>query len=235
MQLKATVDVSEAVAGLDELQHKSLPFALAKTLTGCARAGQRKVQDNLGNKFELKNNFTKQGIRIKPAEKYAADGVMQADVHTYLDTHTHPDYMLPQEEGAEKVPWGGHHYIAVPTRYLFRIAGRIPPPELRIGSIMANIGDVYENGRRIRGLDHAAKTGHALVFFVQEWQGHKYVFARYYQMRQAMPIYLLIPDAHIKPVLEMERDVDEAVQASFPALWQENWRQIMARGLRITP
>jgi hypothetical protein len=234
MQLKATVDVSEAVAGLDELQHNSLPFALAKTLTGCARAGQRKVQDNLGNKFELKNNFTKQGIRIKPADKAGVDGVMQADVHTYLETHSHPDYMEPQEEGAEKVPWGGHHYIAVPTRYLRRIAGRIPSPELRIGSIMENIGNVYENERRVRGLDHAPKTGHAMVFFIQEWQGHKYVFGRYYKMRQAMPMYLLIPDAHIKPVLEMERDVDEAVSAAFPALWQENWRQIMARGLRIT-
>lgn len=234
MQLQTTVDVSEAVAGLNELQHKSLPFALAKTLTGCAKAGQRKVQENLGNKFELRNTFTRQGIRIKPADKAGVGGVIQADVHTHTDTPKHPDYLEPQEEGAEKVPWGGHSYIAVPTRYLRRIGGRIPGPELRIGSIMENIGNVYENDRRVRGLDHAKGTGHAMVFFIQDFNGRKYVFGRYYKLRQAMPMYLLIPEAHIKPVLDMERDVDEAVQASFPALWQENWRQIMARGLRIT-
>ncbi len=122
----------------------------------------------------------------------------------------------------------------MPTRYLRRIGGRIPGPELRIGSIMENIGNVYENDRRIRGLEHPSKTGHAMVFFIQDFNGRKHVFGRYYKLRQAMPMYLLIPEAHIKPVLEMERDVDEAVQASFPTLWQENWRQIMARGLRIT-
>jgi hypothetical protein len=234
MEFHAKVDVSGAVQGLNELQKKSLPFALAKTLTGCVKAGQRQVQEGLSNKFELKNNFTRQGIRIKPADKAGAGGIIQADVHTHTETATHPDYLGPQETGAEKVPWGGHRYIAVPTRYLRRIGGRIPPPELRIGSIMENIGNVYENDRRVRGMDHAKNTGHALVFFIQEYNGRKYVFARYYGAKQAMPMYLLIPEAHIKPVLDMQRDVDEAVQTSFPVLWQENWRQIMAKGLKFT-
>lgn len=234
MQLNVKVDATEAVAGLHELQHKSLPFALAKTLTGCARAGQRKVEANLGDKFELRNTFTQRGIRFKPADKAGVGGMIQADVHTHTDTPSHPDYLGAQEEGQEKVPWGGHRYIAVPTRYLKRIAGRIPGPDMRIGTIMQNIGSVYENDRRVRGLDHAQGMGHAMVFFIQELGGRKYVFGRYYKMRQAMPMYLLIPEAHIKPVLDMERDVDEAVQAAFPTLWRETWRQIMAKGLRIT-
>ncbi len=226
--------MSGAVAGLDTLQHQSLPFALAKTLTGCAMAGQRKVRANLGDKFDLRNTFTARSIRIKPADKAGVGGVIQAEVRTHTDTPGHPDYLVPQEEGGEKVPWGGHRYIAIPTRYLRRIGGRIPGPELRIGSIMANIGNVYENDRRVRGLDHARGTGHAMVFFIQDINGKKYVFGRYYKMRQAMPLYLLTPEAHIKPILQMEKDVDEAVKAAFPALWQENWRKIMASGLKIT-
>ena len=231
MDVRCKVDVSEAVAGLHELQKEQIPFALAKTLTGCAQAGQSKVKEGLDSKFDLKNTFTQRGIRIKPAEKNSAR--IEADVHTYTETPSHPDYMAPQEEGGEKIPWGGHHYIAVPTRYLKQIGGKIPRSDLRIGNIMANIGDVYENDRAIRGLKHAKKTGHAMVFFIQDFGGRKYVFGRYYKQHQAMPLYLLIQDAHIKPRLEMERDVDAAVQQAFPELWQENWKKIMARGLKV--
>jgi hypothetical protein len=232
MELRSTVDVSEAVAGLDDLQKKHIPFALAKTLTACAKAGQSAVQASLGEKFTLRNNFTRQGIRIKPAEKNATR--IEADVHTHTDTPSHPDYMEPQEEGGEKVPWGGHHYIAVPTKYLRQIAGQIVRSDLRIGVIMANIGDVYENDRTIRGLKHQRGTAHATVFFIQEFNGRKYVFMRYYKMHQAMPIYLLIEEANIKPRLEMEQTVDAAVQAAFPEKWRDTWRQIMVRGLRVT-
>ena len=117
MQLKVTVDVSAAVAGLHDLQKRQIPFALAKTLTACAKIGQGKTQESLEGKFKLRNDFTRRGIRIKPAEKNGA--VIEADVHT--DTANRatgaPDYLLPQDEGAEKTPYGGHEYIAVPTKY----------------------------------------------------------------------------------------------------------------------
>jgi hypothetical protein len=232
MDLKVTVDMSEAMAGLADLQKRQIPFAVAKTLTECAKAGQQAVQGGLNGKFTLRNNFTRQGVRIKPAEKNGA--VIEADVHTYTETPTHPDYMEPQEDGADKVPWGGHHYIAVPTKYLQQIGGRIPGPDLRIGTIMQHIGDVYENDRAIRGLKHSRQTGHAMVFFVQDFQGHKYVFGRYYKMRQAMPLYMLIREAVIKPRLEMGLTVKEAVEVAFFDKWEKNWEKIMARGLRIT-
>ena len=126
MKLRATVDVSEAVAGLNELQKKQIPFALAASLTGCAKEAQKAVQQNLGGKFTLRNDFTRQGIRIKPAEKNGAR--IEADVHTHTDTPSHPDYMDPQEEGGEKTTWGGHKYIAIPTKYAHQIGGRIIRP-----------------------------------------------------------------------------------------------------------
>ena len=75
------------------------------------------------------------------------------------------------------------------------------------------------------------------MFFVQTLRdGTKAVMARYYGrgQRDAVPFYLLIPEARIKAQLDMGQTVDKAVQAAFPGAWQETWRRIMVRGLRIT-
>jgi len=245
MELRATVDVSEAVAGLDDLQKRQIPFALAKTLTGCAKVGQAKVQEGLAGKFTLRNDFTLRSIRIKPAEKKAA--VIEADVHTsaismgggsggWLKHELAPDYLLPQEEGGEKVPHAGHEYLAVPTRYLRALAPGIIPTELRPGNLLGAVAGRYTViERRTKQIQlNRQKIVKGLVFFIQEiGDGHKAIMGRSVTSRIACPFYLLIPEARIKPRLEMERDVDEAVQAAFPELWAENWRQIMARGLRI--
>jgi len=236
MQLKATVDVSQAVAGLNDLQKTQIPFALAKTLTGCAKVGRAKVQDALGGKFTLRNQFTRQGIRIKPAEKNS--GVIEADVHTDTANRTTgaPDYLLAQEGGGEKVPHGGRQYLAVPTRYLRQMAPGVIPAELRPKALLGAVGGRYtaitrkkgqialRNQQRVRGF----------VFFLQDLRnGHKAIMGRYFTDRDAYPFYLLIPNARIKPRLEMQRDVESAARTAFPGLWVETWRSIMGKGLKI--
>lgn len=237
MQLKAAVDVSQAVAGLNDLQKTQIPFALAKTLTGCAKVGQIKVQESLGGKFTLRSPaFMKRGIRIKPAEKNGA--VIEADVHTDFASHTSaaPDFMIPQEEGGEKVPHGGRQFLAVPTRYLRQMAPGIIPAELRPKALLGAVGGRYavvtrqkgqialRNQQRVRGFD----------FFLQDLRsGRKAIMGRYFTDRDAYPFYLLIPDAHIKPRLEMQHEVEQAARAAFPELWAETWRSIMGKGLKI--
>lgn len=236
MQLKATVDVSEAVAGLADLQKRQIPFALAKTLTGCAKAAQAAVQEGLGGKFTLRNTFTRQGIRIKPAEKNGA--VIEADVHTDTANRSTgaPDYLLPQEDGGEKVPHGGREYLAVPTRYLRQMAPGVIPAELRPKNLLGAVGGRYTAITR-RGKQMALRNQRQVrgfVFFVQEiGDGHKAIMGRYWTDRDAYPFYLLIPEAQIKPRLEMQQDVERVARAAFPELWAEIWRSIMARGLRI--
>lgn len=235
MEIRATVDVTEAVTGLNDLQKTHIPFALATSLTGCAREGQRAVQGNLGAKLTLRNSFTRQGIRYKPADKRGMR--IEADVHTHTDTPKHPDYMDPQEEGGEKLTWGGHKFIAIPTKYAHQVGGKIIVPELRIGNVMQNLGNVYENTKTVRGLGYKKhqKAIHALVFFLQSLKnGRRAVMARYYDSRDAVPFYLLVPEAHIPPRLGMEQTVQIAVQYAWPAQWEMNWKKIMARGLRIT-
>ena len=236
MELRTTVDVSEAVAGLDDLQKRQIPFALAKTLTGCAKYAQRAVQANLGIKFQLRNNFTKQGIRIKPASKSGA--VIEADVHTDTANRSTgaPDYLLLQEEGGEKVPHAGRQFLAIPTKYLRQMAPTTIPAELRPRNLLGAVGGRYTAFKRKTGQIalRNQRIVQGFVFFVQEISdGHKAIMGRYMTDREAYPFYLLVPEGHIRPRLEMQKDVEMAARAAFPELWAETWRTIMAKGLRI--
>lgn len=237
MEIRTTVDATEAVAGLHELQRKSLPFAMAKTLTGSAKAGQRRVQESLAGKFTLRNTFTRSGIRYKPAEKNST--IMEADVHTDTANRSTgaPDYLGLQESGGEKTPYGGREYIAVPTRYLRQMCPGIIPQEMRPRNLLGAVGGRYSHVKR--GSGQIALRNQKLVrgfeFFMQRLHdGHQAIMGRYFTDRDAYPFYLLISEANIKPRLSMQADVDIAVQTAFPELWEENWRHIMARGLHIS-
>jgi hypothetical protein len=236
MDIKVSVDVSEAMAGLADLQKRQIPFAMAKTLTGCAKAGQAKVQENLGGKFTLRNNFTRQGIRIKPAEKDSDH--IEADVHTDTANRSTgaPDYLIAQEEGGEKVPHAGRQYLAIPTKYLRQLAPGIIPAELRPRNLLGAVGGRFTDIKRKTGQIalRNQKVVQGFVFFLQEMpDGRKAIMGRYWTDRDAYPFYLLVPEGHIKPRLDMQKDVEEAVRAAFPELWDETWKQIMLRGLKI--
>lgn len=231
------MDVTRAVEGLYDLQKRQLPFAVAKTLTGCAQAGQLATQESLAGKFTLRNDFTRRGIRIKPADKRGA--VIEADVHTFTENRKTgaPDYLVRQEEGGEKLPYGGRKYLAVPTVYLRRMCPGPIPAELRPRNLLSAYGGSFtsidfDKGRIIR---HKQKRVQGFEFFVREIKdGHEAIMGRYATDRDAYPFYILIPDALIKARLGMEGTVNKAVQSAFPDIWQETWRSIMVRGLRVT-
>jgi hypothetical protein len=237
MQLRIGVDVSEAVSGLDELQKKSLPYALAATLTGCVKDGQAAVQESLSTKFTLRNNFTRQGIRIKPASKNNTR--IEADVHTDTANRSTgaPDYLVDQQEGGERLPYGGRQWRAVPTKYLRMLAPGVIPQELRPRNLLGAVGGRYTAiTRRTKQIAlRNQRIVQGFVFFVQSLQdGHEAIMGRYWTDQDAYPFYLLIPEATIRPRLEMEKTVQTAVLRAFPERWQEQWRKIMARGLRVT-
>jgi hypothetical protein len=236
MKLRASVDVSQAVSGLNDLQKKQIPFALAATLTACARRGQEAVQGSLKGKFKLRNDFTRQGIRIKPAEKKST--LIEADVHT--DTANRrtgaPDYLVAQDEGGEKIPHAGGTYLAVPTRYLRMLAPGVIPQELRPRNLLGAVGGRYMFVKRNKQAAlRNQKLTEGMEFFLQSLKdGHKAIMGRYWTDREACPYYLLIPEATINPRLGMENTVRTAVERAFPGAWQETWRRIMAKGLKIS-
>ena len=239
MELRVKLDAAALLEGLDDLQKKQIPYALAKTLTDCVKDGQSAVQESLGSKFELRNNFTRQGIRIKPADK-RGDRI-EADVHTDTANRSSgaPDYLGQQEVGGEKVPHGGHQYIAVPTVYLRILAPGVIPAELRPKNLLRAVGGRYDTTRRTKGGERQIalrnqKLVRGMVFFLQRLEdGHMAILGRYANAHDAYPFYLLISETDVKPRLEMEKTVRDAVEKSFPVNWQENFRRIMAKGLKI--
>lgn len=234
--MRVKVDVTDVVNGLHELEKQHLPFALAAMLTTLAKGSQTKVKSGLPNKFHLRNTFTEQGIRIKPAEKRAE--IIEADVHTDTENRKTgaPDYLLKQEDGSERVPFGGRQHIAIPTKYLRQMCPGVIPQELRPKALLTAVGGKY-TGRTRKGetVQRNQARVRGFVFFLQKSQsGTPMIFGRYWTERDAYPFYILVLEVHTKPILDMARDVEEYCTANLDAAWNEQWAKMRAKGLRFS-
>ncbi|WP_425065106.1 hypothetical protein [Reyranella sp.] len=83
---------------------RHVPFALARALTWTAKDAQGVVQDDLPNRYTLRNNWVKNGIRIVPAKKDEPQAVVGS-----LEP-----FMKRQEEGGTKKA-RDHSRVAVPV------------------------------------------------------------------------------------------------------------------------
>ncbi len=235
--VRVTVDATEATKDLHEIQLRSLPYAMAASLTATAKDAQAEVKRGLGAKFTLRNRWTEQGIRITPAQKKS--DVIQADVHTDTENRATgaPDYLGLQEDGGEKVPHGGRQHLAVPTKYLRSMCPGIIPAELRPRNLLAASATDGRYTARTRKGQMALrnqKIVRGFVFFLATLKtGHPAIMGRYFTEREAYPFYVLIPEANIKPRLHMEEDVERVVQQNFEKNWDAVWSRIMERGIRV--
>ncbi|WP_446744300.1 hypothetical protein [Silvibacterium acidisoli] len=237
MSVRVKVDVTAAVQGLHELEKQHIPFALAATLTKVVKGAQGEVQGQLPSRFTLRNDFTQKGIRIKPAEKKSA--VIEADVHT--DTANRktgaPDYLGKQEDGGERVAFGGHSHIAIPTKYLRQMIGESSPipAELRPKALLTAVNGRYAT--RTRKGQMALRnqvTVRGMVFFVQQSRsGTPMIMGRYWTDHEAYPFYILARSVRTKPRLAMDKTVETYVQQNFQKAWDEQWSAMRAKGLRF--
>lgn len=238
MPFTVAVDTSRFVANVRDFEKKQLPFVMAKTLTNTVQDAQAEVKRQAQSAFKLRNTWTTQGIRIKPAQKQGNNGRIEADVHT--DTANRktgaPDYLGRQEDGGERVPYGGHQFIAVPTDTFRQRFPGVIPAELRPKNLLGAVAGRYagktrkgqialRNQRIVRGY----------VFFVQTTKGGKRaIMGRPSAGKEAFPFYWLITRAHIKKsALEMRDTVEKVANERFERNWDNNWRQIYASGLKI--
>lgn len=229
------LDATEVVKGLFDLQKNQLPYAMARSLTVTAKDAQVAVQGGLSKKFHLRNNWTVQGIRVKPAEK--KQWPITADVHTDVANRRTgaPDYLAPQEDGAEKVPIGGRHHLAIPTKYLRRMVSGVIPEELRPRNLLGAVGGRFA-GRNRKG--QIALKGQKLVkgfefFLFPDPQNPKWIMGRYFTDRDAYPFYVLVPHGRIKPSLHMQKTVENIVNDRFARNWEVVWQDIIRKGLRF--
>lgn len=235
------VDITSVVSGLHELEKTQLPFAVASTLTAVAQDAQLEVKRRVRQAFTLRNSWTEQGVRIDPADK-RGNLNRQISAKVYTDTANRatgaPDYLVRQEEGGEKVPFGGHEYLAVPTRYLRQMAPGIIPQELRPRNLLslAENGGHYEHRTRRGSVSlRSPRLVRGFEFFTQKiGEGNMAILGRYVTDRDAYPFYLLITEAHIRRSgLEMVKTVERVAGERFQRQWDVAWHRIRLRGIRV--
>ena len=230
--LNLSVDISGPLAGIEKLLGDDLPFTIARFLTMCAQEGQTAARDLEKSTFRLRNDWTTRNTKITPATKTS----LLSQVYTDTENRATgaPDYLPRQEEGGEKVPLAGHRFLAIPTRYLRRVAPGIIPDGLRPRNLLppgANLGETYLGNFRQKGVRPrraigketraALETNHYAAFVQKTKGGTLCIFVRYGGMRHtgnlsgndAEPWYTLVPDAHLKPIFPMEQLVQAAVEA----------------------
>lgn len=238
---RCDLDITQAVSGLSELEKKHLPFATAATLTSSAKGAQQAVQSTVApgatKPFTIRNNWTRQNIRVKAADKntWPMHAVITADT----SSGKAPDYLSLQSSGGEKVPHNGNVHIAVPSEYLIAMVGKtnVIPSELRARNLLGAVGGRYVVTRRAgRNKGQLALVNQKRVrgfeFFTQTVHGEDAILGRYFTDRQAYVFYWLVPEVRVRAAFPFETLCRNAVNASWRGIWEKVWSSIRIRGLR---
>lgn len=236
IQLK--VDIDGPLRGIALVRDEALPFTIVRALTMTAQDAQEIVRQVERTTFSLRNDWTVRNTKITPATKQT----LMAEVYTDTGNRASgaPDYLPRQQDGGDRVPVGGHKFLAIPTSYLFKVTPRsrpIPdnlrphallPPDAQIGATYQ--GSFASGGRvgpaavkRVIGKAAMKRLGSAeFAAFVQVTQsGTMCIFVRHGGMgyrggtNDAEPWYVLTREAHIKPVFPMTEIVTKVVGSNF--------------------
>jgi phage repressor protein C with HTH and peptisase S24 domain len=119
MPITINVDITGAIQEA-RIAQRQIPFIAAKTLTDTAKGAQQDTRSSLKSRsaFTLRNAWTSDNIRIKPATKT----VLIADVHTDFSRRASAtDYLALQEDAYVKV--SDHSFLCIPTDALYALAG----------------------------------------------------------------------------------------------------------------
>lgn len=233
-------DVDAAIAEVTSLQEDQLPFIIARSLTVTAQEAQKAVRMVEGQVFQNRNDWTVRNTKITPATKQT----LASEVYTDTENRKTgaPDYLAKQEDGGERVPLGGHKYLAIPTRYLWKYtpSSRPLPDNLRPSALLpagAKIAEEYGGSfssgsratgtKRVIGRATLRKLGHSdfVAFLQRTKEGTLCIFVRHGGIsykggsQDAEPWYTLVPEAHIKPRLHMQETVEAVVAGQFEEIF----------------
>ena len=224
--IRIAIDITGYVEEVNQARSRDIPFVTAKALTRTAQDAQSEVRRDVQQKFSLRNTWTQTGIRITPAEKLSWP--ITAEVYTDTGNAQAPDYLTGQEEGGEKVAHNGHAHIAIPTKYLRALIGQstIIPAALRPNELLAAFTATHTS-RRSKKMVKTPKA-QQYVGFKQYVRGELYILVRRPNgsERDVLPFYHLVPEALLKPVLQMEETVTRVAEDRFETHWDDAWADL---------
>lgn len=182
MQIAVNFEALKATAWLTDLQKKQVPFATAKALTQTAQDIQKMVQAEMPNRFTLRNDWVRQGIRIIPATKSNLRAVV----------FSRDAFMSLQEEGGDKRPKKDRN-LAIPLA-----ARRTKKGLINKADLPENLGRAeFTVGRGGKQVARRGREGVAFKFKAQD--GREYLALRRGNKLELM--YLLTPQARVKKAL----------------------------------
>lgn len=235
-----SIDISGYVADVEEARNKDIPYATAAALTKTAQDGQIEMRRQVAQKFHLRNTWTQQNIKITRAEKLSWPITAEVYTDTANAATGAPDYLVRQEDGGEKVPHGGGANLAIPTKYLRQYAPTIIPAPMRPRNLLpadAKLGEHYKGrfdgpttGGRWQKMGakrmKAVGSKEFVAFLQVSKAGTLCIFVRSAGKRDAEPWYVLVPQAHVRAVLDMGITVQEVADSRFDTHWNDVWDSI---------
>ena len=200
MQIAVNFEVVKATAWLSNWQKQQVPFATAKALTQTAAAIQKEVRAELPQRFILRNDWVRQGIRIVPATK----GRLRAEVFS------RDAFMSLQESGGDKRPKSGNN-LAIPLA-----ARRTKRGLINKADLPANLGRAeYMITRGGKQVARRGREGAAFRFKAAD--GREYLALRRGDKLELM--YLLTPQASVKRALGLRTTGQRMYATTFNKLF----------------
>lgn len=230
------VDVDGPMRAFQNLRTEQLPFTIARALTMTANDGRDASRSKEASVFQLRNDWTQQRTLTQMATK------QNLTAEVYTDTANRrtgaADYMELQDDGGTKTPsrysvqYDGGSYLAVPTKYLRRITGKIIPAKYRPSQILQMSFPGPPTRGQMRAHKRLIREG-VYYFIVRFKSGALGIMERSATdpRDSARPMYVLITEAHIRgrhPVAEV---VVRTAEENFPANFSKAATEVIANDL----
>lgn len=230
--LQIDIDITGYLKQVDQARSRDIPFATAKALTRTAQDAQIEVKRDITRLFTLRNSWTVDNIRITPAQKLSWPITAEVYTSTANSATGAPDYLVRQEDGGERIPFGGRTYFAIPTSFLRQLAGgdRSPiPPALRPRALLelAQTDGKYTN-RKGKLSRQSTLTREYYFFKVIFKSGAPGIMARHVNDTRgaAVPLYVFVTSANIRKRLNMQQQVEQIAAERFSVHWDDAWDAI---------
>jgi hypothetical protein len=222
------VDISAAMAGLQQIQRNQIPYAASRAINDCADAAVRDLVSWVQKVF----NFRGRSAAWTRYKWFHSRWSNKQNLVAYVEGLL--DYLLLHEKGGIKLPHKGPH-LAVPlgTLRTMRIPKMLRPRFVLGRDLQALLGSASLKGKGSRKKQIAQfGKGFLLQLGSKTFIGMRTtmdvgVAATSPRLRGVRLLYILVPSTRIAPRLRMRESVEGTVQREFAAAFNRRLAEAM--------